>query len=135
MLRQRYEEAQQKVDQNREALFLEETLLAERFELAKRAEPPRKAVYPKPIRFFVMGIVGCCLLFVGPLLARRFLSPVISSEAGLRALTDVPVLVTIPRVETSQTKGLVLRRRIKNFALSTLCVVMAVAAFMLLGVA
>ena len=98
-----------------------------------RAELPRLPVYPKPMRFYALGIFAGCLLFVGPLVAGRFLRPVVSSEAGLRSLTDVPVLVTIPRVVTEVTRGQFVRRTLKNVALSTLCVAMVVTAFLLLG--
>jgi predicted nucleic acid-binding Zn-ribbon protein len=133
MLRERYEEAHLRAEQSRDALYVEETLHGERFELAARAEPPRKPFFPQPIRFYIMGIVAGCLLFVGPVLARRFLRPVVSSEAGLRALNDLPVLVTIPRVATAETRGTTIRRTIKNVALSTLCVAMTVTAFLLIG--
>ena len=133
MLRERYEEAHRKAEQSRESLYIEETLHGERFELAARAEPPRKPVFPQPIRFYIMGILAGGLLFVGPVLARRFLRPVVSSEAGLRSLNDLPVLVTIPRVATAETRGTTIRRTIKNVALSTLCIAMTVAAFLLMG--
>jgi hypothetical protein len=58
---------------------------------------------------------------------------VVSSEAGLRALTGVPVLVTIPRIVTRATRGRAVRQTIKNVTLSTLCVAMAVAAFLWMG--
>jgi len=133
MLRERYEEAHRKAEQSREALYIEETLHGERFELAVPAEPPRRPVYPQPVRFYVMGIFAGFLLFVGPVLAGRFLRPVISSEAGLRSLKDVPVLVTIPRVATPESRGKAVRRTIKNFALSTLCVAATVTAILLMG--
>lgn len=132
-LRQRYQKLQGIADQTKQALFLEKELRGERFELAERAEVRYARIYPEPMRFYAVGMAAGCLLFVGPLFAWRFLNPMVSSEAGLRALSDVPVLVAIPRIETPATRGYRFRRNVKNLALSTLSTAVLVAAFMLTG--
>ncbi len=133
MLRQRHEKLQATADQAAQALFLEKALRGESFELAGRAEVPTIRFYPDAKRFCLIGILAGCLLFVGPLFAWRFLNPLISSESGLRALSDVPVLVALPRIETASTRGYLYRRRAKNVLLSTLCTAVVVTAFIFLG--
>jgi hypothetical protein len=59
-------------------------------------------------------------LFVGPIPLRRVLSPVIGSESGLRALSEVPVLVSIPRIITERGAALARRRLVRNVSLSLL---------------
>lgn len=133
LARQRHEKLRATADQTAQGLFLEKALRGESFELVGRAEVPKFRFYPDSKRFCLIGILGGCLLFVGPLFAWRFLNPVISSETGLRALTDVPVLVALPRIETQTTRGYQFRRRVKNVLLSTLCTAVAVTAFIFLG--
>ena len=50
------------------------------------------------------GCVVGLALFVGPLILRRFLNPLVSSEAGLRAIVEIPVLVSIPRIPTADSR-------------------------------
>ncbi len=115
----RYRSHQEDLDTARETQFLEESDQAAQLELAERANPPRSPVYPVPERFYALGVMGGLLLFVGPLLALRFFSPPVSSEAALKALTDVPVLVSIPRIETPALRGHVYKRLALNFGLAT----------------
>lgn len=132
LARKTYEDADKKADETEQAAFMERELQGERFELAESARVPTRPVFPEPMPFFTLGVVGGLILFVGPLLARRVLNPVISSEAGLRALVDLPVLVTFPRVNTPATRGHRTRRTLKNALLSSLCLAVAVAAFVFL---
>jgi len=129
LLFQRYQDLRGKADQAAQALYLEETLKGERFELAQRAEPSFKPVSPQPTQFYTLGVALGLGLFVGPLLARHFLRPRITSEAGLKALADVPVLVTIPRIETPAARARGVRRMLANVALSAVCAATTVAVF------
>lgn len=116
--REKYESLQQKVEAARDSEFMEDSLRGERFELARAAEVPRAPVSPKPIVVHGLGVIIGLLVFIGPMLVRRFLNPLVFSEAGLRTLTDVPVLVSIPRIVTPNYKGQRNRRLLKNFGLS-----------------
>ena len=65
--------------------------------------------------------------FVGPVVALRVLNPPVSSEAGLRVVTDVPVLVSIPRIEAVGFRGSALRAFAKNAALAAVSAAVLVA--------
>jgi uncharacterized protein involved in exopolysaccharide biosynthesis len=130
-LYKRYQVLRRQLDQAEQSQYIEERLLGKGLELAERARVPKRPVVPKPIPAFVLGILGGCLLFVAPLLIRRFMSPLVSSEARLRTLTDVPVLVSIPRVLTPYYRGATVKRLTKNFVLSAVCVGALVAVITL----
>jgi len=131
ILRQRYQDLQEKADIARESQFLEESRKGTRMELAERAEAPGSPIFPDRKKFFALGVAVGLTLFVGPLLLLRLLNPPISSEAGLRALTTLPVLVAIPRIPTPNNRGLGMKRFAKNVALSAVCaaILLAVKAF------
>lgn len=96
----------------------EERMLGRQMEVLEFASVPTNPYAPQPLRFYGIGVVLGCLLFVGPLLVRSLLSPIILSEEGFRALSDVPVLVSIPNLDSS--RGVVLNRLFKNLAFSVL---------------
>ena len=48
------------------------------------------------------------------------LNPPIASEVGLRSLSSLPVLVSIPRIMTAANRGWSRRNLVKNVALSLL---------------
>jgi hypothetical protein len=73
------------------------------------------------------------MLCVGPLLTYRFLNPLVSSEAGLRALTGVPVLVIVPRILTPQNRGYRLRRFLANVGMSLVFVAGATFSYIYLN--
>ena len=59
-------------------------------------------------------------LFVGPVVAKYILVPTIVSEAGLKALSEYPVLITINQLQTPSINRLKRSRRIKNLLASML---------------
>jgi hypothetical protein len=101
-------------------------MVPQRYEAAAPAAPPRGPL-------LALGILTGCLLFVGPLLTRRFLNPIISCKEGLLSLSGVPVLARIPRIQTPGASRERAGYWIKNLALSLLSVAALVAALVTLG--
>jgi len=119
---------QVKIDIARTGQQIEDKKLGNPFQIVRPAYTPSVAAWPNRLQFLGIGIVAGLVLFVGPILARPLLRPVIASEAGLRALGDVPVLVSIPMIPTPAS----LRRerlvRIRNWGLAAASVLVVVAA-------
>lgn len=110
---------------------LEQSDQGEALEVVSLARVPTQSVEPQPLRVYLVGLVIGLVLFVGPLPLRRMLHPVIGSEAGLRALSSVPLLVSIPRIPTAEFLGQKRRRIVSNVGLSLLstAVLTAVLAY------
>jgi uncharacterized protein involved in exopolysaccharide biosynthesis len=119
---------QMKIDTARTGQQIEEEELGNPFEIASGAFPASVPAWPKRPEFLGVGVVAGLLLIVGPLIARRLLRPVIASEAGLRALADVPVLVSIPVIPTPAAVRQVRIARLGNWGLAALAVIAVVAA-------
>ena len=129
VLVEQYKSYQSKVEGAKSAQELEENRKGEQFEVIERALPPVLPIQPVPLTVFGMGIASGLLAFVGPVVIRTLLRPLISSEAGLRALAPaVPVLVNIPRLLAPDMVRRDHRRRLANVGLS-------VVSAALLGVA
>jgi polysaccharide biosynthesis transport protein len=118
VLEARYKDYQAKAGRAEGAQVLEETERGERFEVLERARPPALPVEPNPSRVHLISLLFGMTLFVGPVVGRRLLRPLISSEAVLRSATDVPVLVSIPLIPTGRAIRNRWARRIKNLALA-----------------
>jgi hypothetical protein len=108
------------------AQTIESAQKGERFEVIERAVPPVIPIEPKPTVIIAMGVALGLFVFVGPVLMIGFVRPTVQSEERLRGSVPVPVLVSIPRIETESTKRLVARARTNNFVLSALSVVVLV---------
>ena len=65
-----------------------------------------------------LGLLVGLVVFVGPILVRQLLAPVVNSPANLQAASDTPVLVSIPRIPTPELLRLKRRERIRNWVLS-----------------
>jgi uncharacterized protein involved in exopolysaccharide biosynthesis len=126
VLQEKYREYDRKLQSAKAAQRIEESRQGALFELRELAVPPLRPVSPNPPMVLVMGIVAGIALFVGPLVGRYLLRPVIFTESALRSLSDVPVLVSIPRIPGPTTDQRVRRRRIKNLTWSVLSVVVLV---------
>ena len=87
------------------------------------APPPQG---PGPYQVLTLGLVVGLMLFVGPAIVRAAMNPVISSEPTMRGLTDVPLLVSIPRVSTQDTREAARRRLLLNGFLSFVAVAVLV---------
>jgi polysaccharide biosynthesis transport protein len=103
VLRERYRDYQRKVEEAKGSEKIEATQKGERFEVIERATPPALPIRPVPVFVYAIGLVAGLALFVGAVVARALLSPLVTSEAGLRLLADVPVLVGLPRLPTRET--------------------------------
>lgn len=127
VLDERYKEYKTKSEAARGSEFLEKSGRGQRLDVIEWAVVPFKPVFPDPFQVKVLGVGLGLLLFVGPLLLGRYLNPVVSSESGLRAITDVPVLVSIPRIPTPANHGSERRLLAKNMSIAVACTLMLAA--------
>lgn len=88
---------------------------------------------PLRVPLVALGVLTGCLTFVGPVLTRRFLDPVISCAQGLRSLSGVPLMARLPRIPTPGAKRERTKRWLKNIGLSLLSVAALVAVLVALG--
>jgi len=100
------------------------------FQIVGKASPPADPIFPKPLLIYGAGVALGLVVFVGPVLGRGLLMPVVRSEARLAEAIEVPVLVTIPRIETPAAVRQLRRNRMKNVVLaaSSVAAVLAVVA-------
>ena len=119
-LQKQYQDYQGKVQSAKGAETIEDAQKGEQFEVIERAIPPVFPVAPKPAIILAAGVVFGLLAFTGPLLVLGFLRPTVQSEEGLRAFASVPLLVSIPRIDTDAAKRQAVRDRVRNVGLSAL---------------
>jgi polysaccharide biosynthesis transport protein len=131
VLQARYRDYQSKAGSAEGAQIIEESQRGEQFEVLERAYPPAFPVEPDPKRIYLIGLTLGLGIFVGPVLAGRFLHPLISSEAVLRGVTSVPLLVTVPRIQTPQVMKLRRAQRMRNlgFAVMSVAILFLVFAY------
>jgi len=123
VLLEQYKRRLGNAEEARGAQKIEETQKGERFEVIERATPPLIPISPIPSMIFGVGALAGLFVFVGPLLAKALLDPVICSEAGLIDAADVPVLITIPRVVTREIEASIRGRLAFNVSMSLASVV------------
>jgi polysaccharide chain length determinant protein (PEP-CTERM system associated) len=132
VLSDRYEELKGQVEAARQTLKLEEKQEGDQFEIIEPAVAPAIPSKPNPVMLIAMGIGAGLFLFVGPVIAKKLLAPTVDSQAGLAAVSEVPILVSIPRVETDDLARAARRRRVANVGLAAASVaVLAVMMFTL----
>ena len=102
----------------KESVDLEESDMGERMEILEYAVVPEVPYSPQPIMVHALYLALGCLVFLGPLLLRNLLRPVITSEAGFLSLTDLPMLVSLPLIETGEVRRAGRWRMLKNVGLS-----------------
>ncbi len=117
-----YREYAGKVQLAKGSQTIEEAQKGEQFEVIETAVPPAFPIAPVPLNVLGIGLVLGLLVFLAPLLLREFFRPVVRSEAVLEASTEVPVLVSIPRIHTPQAEQFERNRRIANWMLSALSI-------------
>lgn len=132
MLRSAYRDYQAKIEKARAAQKVEEGQRGSQFAILERAATPGTPVAPNPMIVFGVSALLGVGLFVGPLVLRRLLAPVLMSATRLKTLSDVPVLVRIPSLETPGTSQRKRRNRMRNFAFSGLSMVLLVTVSVLL---
>jgi polysaccharide chain length determinant protein (PEP-CTERM system associated) len=134
VLLQQYKSYEEKAGSARGSQVIEENQKGQQFEVIERAVPPSRPVEPVPLVVYTMGLAAGLLCFVGPVVGRALIHPVVHSEHGLVAITEVPMLVAIPRVPTPELLRAANLARYRNVGLSALsATVLATAvAFLLL---
>ncbi len=128
----KYRDLKDKAEQALKSESMEASDQGQRLEVIEWATVPFSPISPDPNRVYLLGVIVGIALFVGPLLLGRFLNPIISSEAGLRSLIDVPVLVSVPRVITRDNVGTGRKRFFKNLGFSVLFTALLAAVFVVL---
>jgi capsular polysaccharide biosynthesis protein len=129
VLQQQYRDYQAKVQSAKGSQSIETAQKGEQFEIIERAVPPSVPVAPNPLMIVGMGVGLGLFVFVGPVLLVGFVRPTVQSEEGLRSSLHVPVLVSIPRIDTEFTKRRVVLNRAGNIVLSALSVAILAAVF------
>ncbi|HKQ61389.1 MAG TPA: hypothetical protein VJS92_08850 [Candidatus Polarisedimenticolaceae bacterium] len=130
ILRDKYREFQGNAASARGAQMVEEEQQGMQFEIIDPAVAPRWPIWPKRLPILGLGVAMGLVVFVGPLVLRRLLQPIVGSEAGLRLASEAEVLVGIPALPTAETARLARGARLRNFGLSVASVaILVVAAF------
>lgn len=132
VLRRQYEEYRSKTEAARGSQRVEESQKGERFEIVERAGAPSTPISPVPLMIYGMGVAIGLTVFVGPVLLRAILIPTLHSSAGVKELGGVPVLVSIPRLDTPEMVHSLRFRRIRNLlaAGGSATVLVAVALYL-----
>ncbi|MDX1388076.1 MAG: hypothetical protein R3344_02745 [Acidobacteriota bacterium] len=128
VLSDNYEESKTQVEAARQTLKLEEKQEGNQFEIIDPALPPTIPAKPNPMALLAVGVSAGLLFFVGPIIAKRLLAPTVASEAGLAAISDVPILVSIPRVQTDELARLEWRKKTTNVGLAAASIVVLATA-------
>ncbi len=128
VLLKQYQDYQGKVESAKGAQMIEEARKGEQFEIIEKAVPPSFPTNPDPLLVHLAAVGALGLLSVGPIVARALLAPSIVSESGFRAVSKVPVLVSIPAIETPEARRRRRRRLAANAVLSSLSAAVYVAA-------
>ena len=122
-----FNDYQRKFQSARGAQEVEESAKGEQFEVIEPAVPPIRPATPDPLLVKLIGLATGVCLFVAPVLLKVFVQPVVRSEEVTGSWTEVPVLVSIPRIATPDTISIDRRARIVNIAAAaTSLVVLAV---------
>lgn len=124
-----YREYAGKVQLAKGSQTIEEAQKGEQFEVIEKGVPPAFPIAPVPLNVMGIGLLSGLLAFVAPLLLRDVFRPVVRSEAVLEASTDLPVLISIPRIQTPQAVRLEKNRVATNWVLSVLSIGVLVAAY------
>jgi polysaccharide chain length determinant protein (PEP-CTERM system associated) len=130
VLQDSYRSYLEKYEDARAALRIEESQQGERFEIVEEATAPMLPIRPVPLLIYGLGLIGGITIFVGPIVSKYFLVPTISSESGLKEVSDFPVLISINQLPTPSVEREQRRRRIKNLTASAL----SIAAFVIMAV-
>jgi uncharacterized protein involved in exopolysaccharide biosynthesis len=127
-----YDRLKKQLEEARQALRLEEKQEGDQFEVIEPAVAPTIPSKPNPMMLVAMGIGAGVFLFVGPVIAKKLLAPTVDSEAGLSSVSEVPILVSIPRVQTDNLARVAWRRKVANVSLAAASVaILAVMMFTL----
>ncbi len=128
VLRKKYEAQTANLESAKSTQMVIGERRGEQFEIVETANVPRVPVQPKPMMILGLGVIAGLGLFVGPLVIKRLLVPVITSEKALKEFARSPIVFAIPRIPTTEGMRAEYWRRVRNLALSGLSVVALVAA-------
>jgi polysaccharide chain length determinant protein (PEP-CTERM system associated) len=129
VLQKQFTDYESKTESAKGAQTIEEAQKGEQFEVIERAVPPVISVTPKPAMIMGAGVAAGVFLFVGPVLLLGFLRPTVRSEEALRSYVDIPILMSIPRIETEASRRRDRLGHIRNVAFSVVSVAVLAAAF------
>ena len=99
------------------------------FEIVQPAFPPSTPARPRPLPILLGGLLGGLALFVGPVVLRTVLRPTIGSESSLRTITELPVLVAIPTLNTPEKIRRAFLGRTRNIGLAVVSIAILAVAF------
>ena len=133
VLLKQYEDYRTKAESAKGAQRMEDSQKGQQFEVIEMAAPPTLPVQPLPLVVYGMGLLVGLVVFVGPVVGAGALHPLVCSQAGLQALSEVPVLAAIPRIPTRDAVRAGRLRRAQNWGLSLLSAVVLASATMFLG--
>jgi polysaccharide chain length determinant protein (PEP-CTERM system associated) len=117
----------------KQAELLEERQQGTQFEIVEMAVAAQIPVSPQPLLVYGICLVMGVALFAAPLFLLSMFSPKIASEAAIKELTDIPVLVTVPRIATPAARSSAQRGKIVNWALSTTSVLVFASIVLIWG--
>jgi succinoglycan biosynthesis transport protein ExoP len=119
-LQQQYREYESSVESAKGAQTIEEAQKGQQFEVIERAVPPALPVEPVPSIVMALGLALGLFFVSGPVVLLGFVRPTVQSEEILRTFVTVPILVSIPRIETEAVKRRAVVDRVRNIVLSSL---------------
>lgn len=108
----KYQETLSKLMAAREAKGLEESAMAEKLTLIDPPTLPEKPFKPNRLALLLIGMVLATGVGVGTGSLAEFLDRSVHSSDELGSLTGLPILVTVPYLETREDRTRRLRRRI-----------------------
>lgn len=122
VLSKQYLEYKTKAEAARGSQAIQEKYRGAQFEVLERAVASPIPVAPRPARVLAIGLVLGLLGCVGPLVVRELVNPITRSESVLASVYDVPIMVSIPRVDTPTVQHDEQRRARLNVVLATVAV-------------
>ncbi len=132
VLNDRYKNYQTSLENARGSQKVEEARQGEQFQVIERAVAPRLPVSPAPKIVYPAALVAGLVLCIGPLVAMMMLNPRIRSREGLRAMTEVPLLVSIGSLPTSDHRRTVWKRRTLGIMTTVVSLGLLIAAVLVL---
>ncbi len=107
-LEKRHADLQGKLEEAKGSLRVEQAHKGQQFEIMQLAEAPSRPASPNKQAILTGAVCIGLAVFVGPLVIRALLRPVIASRSTVESLSTVPVLLAIPEIST---KDVVTRKR------------------------
>lgn len=116
-----YHSLLKRVEEAKLAENLEQRQKGEQFRLLEPALPQEKPVAPKRSKLFLIGLIAALGLAGGAIFVSEQLQPTFHTAGALTAFTQVPILVSLPRIVTRAD----VRRRRWRFGFGTFFTLLA----------